>query len=127
MATMNGSHDEHQRSTAWLKPFKFAISTAIYSLTLAWIFEWLSDWPRARRVVGWTTAIVVRAGGGDYRHAGLARNDKPFQRVDAARCDAVSGHGRRDRDTDAGERRRAVALWRQRFIEQSLDGPSVSA
>ena len=23
---------------AWLKPFKFAISTAIYSLTLAWIF-----------------------------------------------------------------------------------------
>jgi hypothetical protein len=43
---------------AWLKPFKFAISTAIYSLTLAWIFGWLSDWPRARRAVGWTTAIV---------------------------------------------------------------------
>ena len=43
---------------AWLKPFKFAISTAIYSLTLAWIFGWLPDWPRVRRVVGWTTAIV---------------------------------------------------------------------
>jgi hypothetical protein len=43
---------------AWLKPFKFAISTAVYSLTLAWIFRWLSDWPRVRRVVGWTTAIV---------------------------------------------------------------------
>ncbi|HEY7302569.1 MAG TPA: hypothetical protein VH601_00530 [Bryobacteraceae bacterium] len=43
---------------AWLKPFKFAISTAVYSLTLAWIFTWLSDWPRLRRVVGWTTAIV---------------------------------------------------------------------
>jgi hypothetical protein len=43
---------------AWLKPFKFAISTAIYSLTLAWIFGYLSDWPRVRRVVGWTTAIV---------------------------------------------------------------------
>ena len=43
---------------AWLKPFKFAVSTAIYSLTLAWIFGWLSDWPRVRRVVGWTTAIV---------------------------------------------------------------------
>ena len=43
---------------AWLKPFKFAVSTAVYSLTLAWIFGWLSDWPRARRVVGWTTAIV---------------------------------------------------------------------
>jgi hypothetical protein len=43
---------------AWLKPFKFAISTAIYSLTLAWIFTWLTTWPRMRRVVGWTTAIV---------------------------------------------------------------------
>jgi hypothetical protein len=43
---------------AWLKPFKFAMSTAIYSLTLAWIFHYLTDWPRARRVVGWTTAIV---------------------------------------------------------------------
>ena len=43
---------------AWLKPLKFAISTAVYSLTLAWIFQWLSDWPRIRRIVGWTTAIV---------------------------------------------------------------------
>jgi len=43
---------------AWLKPFKFAVSTAVYSLTLAWIFGWLSGWPRVRRVVGWTTAIV---------------------------------------------------------------------
>ena len=43
---------------AWLKPFKFAISSAIYCLTLAWIFRWLPDRPRVRRVVGWTTAIV---------------------------------------------------------------------
>jgi hypothetical protein len=43
---------------AWLKPFKFAVSTAIYSLTLAWIFTLLSAWPRMRRVVGWTTAVV---------------------------------------------------------------------
>src|SRR5262245_13824714 len=43
---------------AWLKPLKFAISTAIYSLTLAYIFCWLPDWPRVRRFVGWTTAIV---------------------------------------------------------------------
>lgn len=43
---------------AWLKPFKFAISTAVYSLTLAWIFTWLPGWPRVRRIVGWTTAIV---------------------------------------------------------------------
>src|SRR5687768_12670378 len=43
---------------AWLKPFKFAISTAIYSLTLAWIFNVLPGWPRMRRIVGRTTAIV---------------------------------------------------------------------
>jgi hypothetical protein len=43
---------------AWLKPFKFAISTAIYSLTLAWVFTWFNGRPRLRRVVGWTTAIV---------------------------------------------------------------------
>ena len=43
---------------AWLKPFKFAISTAVYSLTLAWIFGELPDWPRVRRIVGWTTGIV---------------------------------------------------------------------
>ena len=43
---------------AWLKPLKFAISTAVYSLTLAWMFTFFSDRPHVRRVVGWTTAIV---------------------------------------------------------------------
>ena len=43
---------------AWLKPFKFAISTAIYTLTLAWIYSLLPAWPRMRRIVAWTTAIV---------------------------------------------------------------------
>ena len=43
---------------AWLKPFKFAIASAIYCLTLAWVFGFLSDRARMRRMVGWTTAIV---------------------------------------------------------------------
>ena len=43
---------------AWLKPFKFAISTAVYSFTLAWILSLLPGWPRVRRVVGWTTATI---------------------------------------------------------------------
>ena len=43
---------------AWMKPAKFAISTAIYSLTLAWVFEKLPTWRRLRGWVGWTTAIV---------------------------------------------------------------------
>jgi hypothetical protein len=43
---------------AWLKPAKFAISTAIYSLTLAWMFRYLREWPRIRKVVSRTTVLV---------------------------------------------------------------------
>jgi hypothetical protein len=43
---------------AWLKPAKFAVSTAIYSVTLAWVFRALPAWPRVRALVGWTTALV---------------------------------------------------------------------
>jgi hypothetical protein len=46
---------------AWLKPTKFALSTAIYSLTLAWVFSFLPTWPRMRRIVGRTTALVMLA------------------------------------------------------------------
>ncbi len=43
---------------AWLKPAKFAASTLVYSLTLAWIFGYLTPWVRTRRLVGRTTAGV---------------------------------------------------------------------
>lgn len=43
---------------AWLKPAKFAVSTAIYSFTLAWMFGYLGDWVRLRALVSRTTAIV---------------------------------------------------------------------
>jgi hypothetical protein len=43
---------------AWLKPAKFAASTAIYAATLAWVFTYLPKWRRTRRTVGWTTAAV---------------------------------------------------------------------
>ena len=44
---------------AWLKPAKFAMSTAIYVLTLAWIFTYLPEWVRTRRIVGWATAVIL--------------------------------------------------------------------
>jgi hypothetical protein len=44
---------------AWLKPAKFALSTAIYSLTLAWVFTHLTHWPSTRRIVGRVTASVM--------------------------------------------------------------------
>ena len=43
---------------AWLKPAKFAVSTAIYMFTLAWVFTCLSEWPRLRKLVGRGTAGI---------------------------------------------------------------------
>jgi hypothetical protein len=43
---------------AWLKPAKFAVSIAIYSLTLAWVLGALPAWPRLRAIAGWTSALV---------------------------------------------------------------------
>ena len=46
---------------AWLKPAKFAISTAIYMFTLAWVFTYLGHWQRLRRRVGRATAAIFIA------------------------------------------------------------------
>ncbi len=43
---------------AWLKPLKFAVSTAIYSATLAWVLRFLPDWPRLARRAATVTAWV---------------------------------------------------------------------
>jgi hypothetical protein len=47
------------RAPAWLKPAKFAVSIAIYTFTLAWIFTVIPEWTRTRRVIGWVTAITM--------------------------------------------------------------------
>ena len=44
---------------AWLKPTKFAVSIAIYTFTLAWIFSLIPQWTRTRRLVGWMTAVTM--------------------------------------------------------------------
>ena len=105
---------------AWLKPFKFAVSIAIYSLTLAWIFQWLSDWPRLRRIVGWTTAFVfvlelaiidAQAWRGTTSHFNVSTplNIALFAVMGAAILvqTLVSAAV-------------AVALWRQRFADPAL-------
>jgi len=104
---------------AWLKPFKFAVSTAVYSLTLAWIFGLLPDWPRVRRVVGWTTAIVfvlevviidAQAWRGTTSHFKLS--DRAAD--DAPNGGATSGRPRWSADDDC---RRALGRrnrWRSR-------------
>ena len=44
---------------AWLKPAKFAISIAIYTFTLTWIFGYLSDRPTLQRLVSWSTSSIL--------------------------------------------------------------------
>jgi hypothetical protein len=105
---------------AWLKPFKFAMSTAIYSLTLAWIFGWLTDWPRVRRVAGWTTAMVfvlevaiidAQAWRGTTSHFNVSTTlDMVLFSVMGAAILAQT----------AVSVAVAVALWRQRFADRTL-------
>jgi hypothetical protein len=44
---------------AWMKPAKFAASIGIYTLTLAWVFTYLPEWKRTRRVVSWITVVTL--------------------------------------------------------------------
>jgi hypothetical protein len=105
---------------AWLKPLKFAISTAIYSLTLAWVFTWLTGRPRLRRVVGWTTAIVfvlevaiidTQAWRGTTSHfnASTPLNRALFAVMGAAILSQTL--------VSIGV---AIGLWKQRFADRAL-------
>ncbi len=105
---------------AWLKPFKFAVSTAVYSLTLAWIFGWLTGWPRVRRVVGWTTAIVfvlevaiidAQAWRGTTSHFNVSTP------VDAVLFFVMGGAILLQTLVSVAV---AVALWRHRFADRAL-------
>src|SRR5262245_52266185 len=43
---------------AWLKPAKFAVSIAIYCFTMAWVFSYLPECTKTRRIVGLLTPVV---------------------------------------------------------------------
>lgn len=105
---------------AWLKPFKFAVSTAIYSLTVAWIFTWLVDRARMRGIVGWTTAIVfvlevaiiaVQAWRGTTSHFNAATTVDRILYLVMGTAIAMQTL------VSVGV---AVALWRQRFDDRPL-------
>jgi hypothetical protein len=105
---------------AWLKPFKFAISTAVYSLTLAWIFGSLSDWPRVRRVVGWVTAIVFVlevAIIGTQAWRGTTSHFNVSTRLDAILFTIMGSAIVLQTLVSVTV---AVAVWRQRFTDRPL-------
>jgi len=59
LGAMAVDHSTILGAPTWLKPAKFAISTAIYAFTLAWIFTFLPDRRRLTDRIGWITAVVV--------------------------------------------------------------------
>jgi hypothetical protein len=105
---------------AWLKPTKFALSTGIYTLTLAWVLSFLPDWPRTRRVVARTTAAVMalevalvtlQAGRGTTSHFNVGT---PF---DAAVFGVMGAAIFVQTATSVAV---AVALWRHPFADRAL-------
>ena len=105
---------------AWLKPLKFAVSTAIYTFTLAWVFTFLPDWPRMRRIVGTGTAAalvleVVLIGGQAWR--GTTSHFNTATPFDAAVFGVMGLVIVAQTLLAAGL---AVALWRQPFADPAL-------
>ncbi|MGE0592288.1 MAG: hypothetical protein AB7G23_11445 [Vicinamibacterales bacterium] len=105
---------------AWLKPAKFAASTGVFMLTLAWVFTWLPGWPRLRRVASWTTAVVLvvevaiiglQAARGTASHFNMAT---PFDGV----LFGIMGTGIALQTLASVAV--AVALWRQAFADRAL-------
>lgn len=105
---------------AWTKPAKFATSTAIFMLTLAWIFTYLPSWGRLRRIVGRATAVILvlevaivylQAWRGTTSHfnASTVLDGALFTVMGAA-------IGIQTLLTIAV----AIALWRQPFVDRSL-------
>ena len=105
---------------AWLKPPKFAISTGIYTLTLAWVFTFLPEWRRTRRVAGAATVaamlievglIALQAARGTTSHFNAAT---PFDQAVFAVMGLVIASQTLISVTVA------IALWRQRFADPAL-------
>jgi hypothetical protein len=105
---------------AWLKPAKFAVSIAIYAVTLAWFFTFIPEWTRTRRVIGWGTAIamvieMVIIGGQAWR--GTTSHFNVATRGDALLFFVMGGTIVAQTLSTIAV---AVALWRQRFADRSL-------
>jgi hypothetical protein len=105
---------------AWLKPLKFAISTALYAFTLAWVFTYLPDWPRTRRIVGRGTAAafvleLLMIGGQAYR--GTTSHFNVATTFDAVIFISMGAIIVLQTLLAAWL---AVVLWRQRFADPAL-------
>jgi hypothetical protein len=105
---------------AWLKPSKFAISIAIYCVTLAWFFTFIPEWIRTRRVIGWMTAfamVVEMAIIGSQAWRGTTSHFNTATPYDAVLFMIM---GSVIVTQTLSSMAIAVAFWRQRFADNSL-------
>jgi hypothetical protein len=105
---------------AWMKPAKFHASIAVYTLTLAWVFTYLREWPKTRRAASWLTVatltleiviINVQAWRGTTSHfnVGTVVDGVLFTIMGLAILIQT-----------AGAIALAVALWRQHFSDRAI-------
>ncbi len=59
LGAMAVDHSQILGAPTWLKPAKFAISTAIYAFTVAWIAGFLPQRRRLVAIVGWLTSVIL--------------------------------------------------------------------
>lgn len=104
----------------WLKPGKFALSIAIYSLTLAWLFRYLPAHRRTRVIVGHLSAavmlfemgiIIVQAARGRASHFNVGTP------LDALLFNLMGSAIVLQTLASVAV---AVALWRQQFADRAL-------
>lgn len=104
----------------WMKPAKFAASIAIYTLTLAWVFTYLREWPATRRVISGVTSVTLvleiiiidlQAWRGTTSHfnVGTVLDGVLFSIMGIAIVVQT-----------ASSVAVAVALWRQRFADRAM-------
>jgi hypothetical protein len=105
---------------AWLKPLKFAVSTGVFCLTLAWIFHYLPGWRRLRAVVGWTTAGVFFVEVGIISLQAWRGTTSHFNVGTALDATLFSIMGALIFLQTAMTILVAVAIWRQRFDDAAL-------
>lgn len=105
---------------AWLKPTKFAVSTAIYSLTLAWVFGFLREWTRTRRIVGGATAFVMLFEVAIIAGQAARGTTSHFNTGTALDMTLFAVMGLAITAQTALSVAVAVALWRQRFADPAL-------
>jgi hypothetical protein len=105
---------------AWLKPAKFALSTAIYTLTLVWLLTFLPGRPRLVRLVSWVTAVALALELVLIVGAAAAGTTSHFNVSTPARAAIWSTMASAIVATWVASLAVAVALFRQRFTDPAL-------